>query len=64
MPSAKAWITLGILDYELSDKPAVLADVKKALALDWSIKRQFEQPPNAQPVRVSGSGQSPKIRNL
>lgn len=51
MPSANAWVTLGVLDYELSDKPAALADFKKALELDPNVRRQFEATANPQPGR-------------
>jgi uncharacterized Ntn-hydrolase superfamily protein len=42
LPTANAWTTLGILDYELADKPAALADFRKAIELDPNIKRQFD----------------------
>lgn len=44
MPGAGAWVTLGALDYDLGDKPAALADFRKAIELDSNVKRQFEQP--------------------
>jgi uncharacterized Ntn-hydrolase superfamily protein len=44
MPSANAWISLGAMDYNLADKPAALADFRKALELDPTVRRQFEQP--------------------
>jgi len=51
MPSANAWITLGVMDYDLNDKSSALTDFKKALDMDPNIKRQFEQPANPQPGR-------------
>lgn len=48
MPSAGAWISLGVLDYDLQDKAAALADFRKALALDPAVRRQFEQPSASQ----------------
>jgi uncharacterized Ntn-hydrolase superfamily protein len=49
-PTAPAWVTLGVLDYELNDKPTALADFKKALVLDPNVKRQFD-PASPQPGR-------------
>src|SRR5499427_819092 len=48
MPSANAWVTVGILDYELNEKPAALADFKKALEMDPNVRRQFESPATPQ----------------
>ena len=42
MPSAGAQITLGVIDYTLNDKPAALADFRKALQMDPGIRAQFE----------------------
>ena len=52
MPSANAWATLGIADYDLNDKLAALADFRKAIELDPNIKRQFETSTTAQPGRT------------
>ncbi len=41
MPSAGALISLGVMDYNLGDKPAALADFRKALELDPSSKSRF-----------------------
>lgn len=49
--TATAWVTLGVLDYELNAKPAALADFKKALELDPAVKRQFELTADPQPGR-------------
>ena len=45
MPSANAWISLGVMDYNLADKPAALADFRKALVLDPTVRGQFQAPP-------------------
>jgi uncharacterized Ntn-hydrolase superfamily protein len=42
MPSAQAHVTLGVVDYNLGDKPAALADFRKALQMDPGVRRQFE----------------------
>jgi len=42
MPSANAQITLGVLDYELGDKTAALADFRKGLEMDPNLRRQFD----------------------
>ena len=41
-PTANAYINLGVMDYGLGDKPAALADFKKALQMDPEVRRQFE----------------------
>jgi uncharacterized Ntn-hydrolase superfamily protein len=51
MPSANAWVSLGAMDYNLGDKPAALADFKKALEINPDVRRQFELPANPQPGR-------------
>src|SRR5213078_2034373 len=50
-PTAGAWVTLGALDYELGDKPAALADFKKAMEIDPNVRRQFDPAAAAQPGR-------------
>jgi uncharacterized Ntn-hydrolase superfamily protein len=42
MPGAQSQLTLGVMDYELGDKPAALADFRKALEMDPNVRRQFE----------------------
>ena len=42
MPSANAQVRLGLMDYTLGDKPAALADFRKALQLDPTFRRQFD----------------------
>jgi uncharacterized Ntn-hydrolase superfamily protein len=55
MPSANAWISLGVMDYNLADKPAALADFRKALAIDPTVRGQFE-PPAAGAAPTGGRG--------
>jgi uncharacterized Ntn-hydrolase superfamily protein len=55
MPTAQAWIQLGVTDYNLGDKPTALADFRKALALDPAVKSQF-QPPAAGAAAPAASG--------
>jgi uncharacterized Ntn-hydrolase superfamily protein len=40
-PSANSLITLGVMDYNLGDKPAALADFRKALEIDPGVKARF-----------------------
>jgi uncharacterized Ntn-hydrolase superfamily protein len=42
MPSAQAYLSLGILDYNLSEKSAALADFRKAIELDATVRQRFE----------------------
>ena len=44
MPSANVQFSLGIMDYNLGDKPAALADFHKALEMDPAVRRRFETP--------------------
>jgi len=56
MPSANAQMSLGIMDYNLGDKTAALADFRKALEMDPNLRRRFQAP--AQPVQPQqGQGQ-------
>ncbi len=41
MPSAGAWMSLGIVDYSLGDKQAALSDFRKALELEPGVRAQF-----------------------
>lgn len=41
MPGAASLITLGVMDYNLGDKTAALADFRKALQLDPTVKARF-----------------------
>ncbi|MDR3698962.1 MAG: DUF1028 domain-containing protein [Candidatus Sulfopaludibacter sp.] len=41
MPSANALISLGLMDYNLGDKPAALSDFRKALEMDPAAKLRF-----------------------
>jgi uncharacterized Ntn-hydrolase superfamily protein len=56
MPSANAWISLGVMDYNLADKPAALADFRKAIALDPGVRSQFEPPVAGAAAPVGGRG--------
>ena len=51
MLTAQSQLTLGVMDYELGDKPAALADFRKALELDPNVRRQFEVSASLQPGR-------------
>lgn len=51
MPGAPSQLTLGVMDYELGDKSAALADFRKALELDPNVRRQFEASATPQPGR-------------
>jgi uncharacterized Ntn-hydrolase superfamily protein len=45
VPSANAQVSLGVMDYNLGDKTAALADFRKALEMDPATRRRFEAPP-------------------
>jgi uncharacterized Ntn-hydrolase superfamily protein len=47
MPSANAQITLGVIDYNLGDKPSALAELRKAIEMDPNVRAQLqsENPP-------------------
>ena len=51
MPSANAQLNLGLMDYELGDKAAALAEFRKAIEMDPAMRRQFEVPANPQAGR-------------
>ena len=42
--TAQAYLSLGILDYGLSDKAAALVDFRKAIQLDATFKQRFAIP--------------------
>jgi uncharacterized Ntn-hydrolase superfamily protein len=44
MPSAQAYVSLGITDYNLGDKPAALADFRQAIDLDGAFRQRFQAP--------------------
>ena len=50
-PGAQSQLALGVMDYELGDKPAALADFRKALEMDPNVRRQFEAAAPPQPGR-------------
>lgn len=54
MPSANAEVSLGVMDYNLGDKPAALADFRKALQMDPNMRRRFE--PSAAQAQGQGQG--------
>jgi uncharacterized Ntn-hydrolase superfamily protein len=45
MPSAGAQLSLGLMDYELGDKTAALAELRQAIAVDANLRQQLENPP-------------------
>lgn len=44
MPSAQAYMSLGILDYNLADKVAAVADFRQAIELDSAVRQRFSAP--------------------
>jgi uncharacterized Ntn-hydrolase superfamily protein len=44
MPTANSYFTLGAMDYSLGDKPAALADFRKAIELDPTVRQRFQAP--------------------
>jgi len=58
-PDASAYMTLGLMDYNLGDKPAALADFRKALQLDPGMRQRLQAPtaPAAAPAGPVGRGQ-------
>jgi uncharacterized Ntn-hydrolase superfamily protein len=44
MPTANSYVTLGAMDYSLGDKPAALADFRKAIELDPNVRQRFQSP--------------------
>jgi uncharacterized Ntn-hydrolase superfamily protein len=41
MPSANAQLTLGLMDYDLGNKAAALAEMRKAIEMDANFRNQF-----------------------
>ena len=54
-PDAASLMRLGLMDYNLGDKPAALADFRKALQLDPSMRQRF-QPAAASTAVPAGPG--------
>jgi uncharacterized Ntn-hydrolase superfamily protein len=46
-PTAQAYLSLGISDYNLGDKPAALADFRKSIELDATFRQRFTAAPDA-----------------
>jgi uncharacterized Ntn-hydrolase superfamily protein len=42
--TGQAYLSLGVMDYNLKNKTAALEDFRKAIELDANMKRQFEAP--------------------
>jgi uncharacterized Ntn-hydrolase superfamily protein len=58
-PTANSYMTLGLMDYSLGDKPAALADFRKALQLDPNMRQRFQPPAaTAAPAGAAGRGQA------
>ena len=58
MPTAQAYLSLGIMDYTLADKPAALADFRKAIELDGTFRQRFEAPAGG------GGGRGGRLRAI
>jgi uncharacterized Ntn-hydrolase superfamily protein len=58
IPTANAHVTLGVMDYNLGDKAAALADFRKALQLDPNVKRQFD------PAAAAQGGRGQRMRPI
>jgi len=54
-PDASNFMTLGLLDYNLGDKPAAVTDLRRAFELDPSLKDRF-QPSTTQAQAPAGGG--------
>ena len=54
MPSANAWITLGVIDYDLADKTSALSDFRKAMEMDPNVRRLFAPSTPATPGGAQG----------
>jgi uncharacterized Ntn-hydrolase superfamily protein len=60
MPTANAFLTLGIMDYARGDKSAALAGFRKALELDPAVRQQFQA---TQPAGGRGQRLRPVIED-
>jgi hypothetical protein len=54
MPSANAYFSLGIMDYNAGDKTAALADFRKSFDLDANMKQRFQASPAAPAANQKG----------
>jgi uncharacterized Ntn-hydrolase superfamily protein len=54
VPVANSYMTLGLMDYNLGDKPAALADFRKAIELDPSVGQRLQ--PAATPAVAPPAG--------
>jgi uncharacterized Ntn-hydrolase superfamily protein len=59
MPTANAFLNLGLMDYNLGDKASALTAFRKALQLDASVKQQFDP----QPATAAG-GRGQRMRAI
>ena len=52
-------MTLGVMDYNLNDKPAALADFRKAFQLDPAMRQRLQPPTSsaAAPTTAGRGGQ-------
>ena len=41
LPTAQAYVRLGILDYNLNDKTAAMADFRKAIEMDGTVGQRL-----------------------
>jgi tetratricopeptide (TPR) repeat protein len=57
-PDAASHMTLGLMDYNLGDKPAALADFRKALQLDPSMRQRFQPAAASTAAGPGGRGQA------
>jgi uncharacterized Ntn-hydrolase superfamily protein len=56
-----SYLSLGAIDYSLGDKPAALADFRKALELDPTLRQRLEAPASGAPA---GGGRGAMLRPI
>lgn len=61
-PSANAFFTLGLMDYNAGDKAAALTDLHKAFEMDANLKQRFTAPPAA--TNQKGGGGRNRMRAI